>query len=64
MKRFELNNLGPEWVWEADDENHASKIYINVILNGSEDDRGATMKEWEDHCKDIGIDGKLEWNEV
>lgn len=58
MKTYELNGLGPNWVYEAKDEAQATKIYLKDIGGFS------TLKQYEKYCKEEGQYPILEWREV
>ncbi len=57
MKYFMLNNLGLDWIFEAENEDEATFQYINEMCGCS------TIKKYEKYCKNAGQDSSLEWEE-
>lgn len=64
MRKFELNDLGPDWTYEARDEVEASLVFINAVLKGSSEKRTATLEEYIEYCEEIGMDAELKWREI
>lgn len=60
MKKFMLNNLGNDWIYEGETEEEAIQEYLDQVLH-----KGATLKEWEIYCDEIGEkDSQLNMKEV
>lgn len=64
MKKFMLNDLGKDWVWEAKDEKEDTILYIEDVLQKTFIDKEAALKNFKSYCEEIGIDSKLDWKEV
>jgi hypothetical protein len=58
MKKFELNNLGNEWIYEAETKHQATYLYIKDICGAK------TLKEYEEYCDSVAVDSKITWKEI
>jgi len=59
MNKYELNGLGPIWVWEADSEEEATKIFLSEQGFKSEE---AFIKYL---TEDVGVkDAVISWKKV
>ncbi len=71
MKKYELNNLGPDWIYEADNEDEATLKYISDVLTGGtyqfRDIRRA-MGKYKRYIKNVPQevlkDATITWKEV
>lgn len=65
MKRYELNGLGAEWIYEAEDEEDATAIYLGELIHGSSNKRG-TIEELQALCDSVENQSYLEikWSRV
>lgn len=58
MTRYRLNDLlGEMWVWDAESEDEATKLFMHQCL-GVE-----TYEEYVEYCEEVGVDPKIEWSE-
>lgn len=57
MKNYMLNNLGKDWIWEANSEEEATKIYIKEVCGAK------TIEEYEQYCKEVNCDPRIDWEE-
>lgn len=58
MKKYELNNLGNDWIFEAENEEEATKQLIEGVCNAK------NINEYLEYCKSVGVDSKIEWTQV
>ena len=59
MKRYELNGLGEEWIFDAESEEEATSLLIIAVLG-----RHTTIEEYERYCEDVSTNPQIEWKEV
>lgn len=57
MKRYELNGLGDEWVFEANSEEEATKNFIWDIC------RAKTIEQYNEYCREVNVNSEIKWEE-
>ncbi len=57
--KYMLNNLGINWIWEADSKEEATELFCKEF-RGSD----FTLEEYQQYCKNVGISSELTWKEV
>lgn len=59
MKKYMLNGLGNDWIYEAENEEEATKQFIDGVGGFS------TVEEYEKYCiEDLQCEPEIEWEEV
>lgn len=58
MARYELNDLGKDWVFTGDSEEEVTKRYIKSVCGAR------SIKAYEKYCKKVDCDPSLNWYEV
>lgn len=59
MSYFMLNNLGKDWIYEAENEKEATKAFLSEI--GFKSDYA--YENYCDYCQDTGEDNAIKWIE-
>jgi hypothetical protein len=57
LKYFMLNNLGTDYIYQAENEEEATRQYILEVCNAS------TIEEYEAYCYSIDRDEQIDWKE-
>jgi hypothetical protein len=55
MNKYELNNLGKDWVFEADSEQEATSKYITQVCGAK------NLEDYEKYCEEVNVNSKIEW---
>lgn len=64
MKKYRLNDLDDNWIFEANNESEASLRLINDVLSKKFTNLDEAIEKYEEYCVDVNVDPSLDWELV
>ena len=64
LKHYMLNARGEEWIWEAENEEQATLIFLSdFYCNKTFKSLEKALKQYEKDAESVGFAKKIEWKE-